>query len=95
MVKRKNNTASAVFFFIKKSIDVKIKKVNEMDYITVIGAGLAGAEAAYQIAKKGIKVKLSFTLPLDRFLPIFICIRSPIFIFSPLILTMYNEECKT
>ncbi|MBE6124263.1 MAG: methylenetetrahydrofolate--tRNA-(uracil(54)-C(5))-methyltransferase (FADH(2)-oxidizing) TrmFO [Erysipelotrichaceae bacterium] len=29
-----------------------------MDYITVIGAGLAGAEAAYQIAKKGIKVKL-------------------------------------
>lgn len=29
-----------------------------MNYITVIGAGLAGAEAAYQIAKKGIKVKL-------------------------------------
>lgn len=28
------------------------------DYITVIGGGLAGAEAAYQIAKKGIKVKL-------------------------------------
>lgn len=28
------------------------------DYITVIGAGLAGCEAAYQIAKKGIKVKL-------------------------------------
>jgi len=28
------------------------------DYITVIGAGLAGAEAAYQIAKRGIKVKL-------------------------------------
>ena len=28
------------------------------DYISVIGGGLAGTEAAYQIAKKGIKVKL-------------------------------------
>lgn len=28
------------------------------DYITVIGAGLAGCEAAYQIAKRGVKVKL-------------------------------------
>ena len=28
------------------------------DYITIIGGGLAGAEAAYQIAKQGIKVKL-------------------------------------
>ncbi len=28
------------------------------DYITVIGGGLAGSEAAYQIAKMGIKVKL-------------------------------------
>ena len=28
------------------------------DFITVIGAGLAGSEAAYQIAKQGIKVKL-------------------------------------
>ena len=28
------------------------------DYIVVIGAGLAGCEAAYQIAKRGIKVKL-------------------------------------
>ena len=28
------------------------------DYIRVIGGGLAGCEAAYQIAKKGIKVKL-------------------------------------
>ncbi len=28
------------------------------DYITVIGGGLAGSEVAYQIAKKGIKVKL-------------------------------------
>ena len=29
-----------------------------MDYIRVIGGGLAGTEAAYQIAKRGIKVKL-------------------------------------
>ena len=28
------------------------------DYVTVIGGGLAGCEAAYQIAKRGIKVKL-------------------------------------
>ena len=28
------------------------------DYITIIGGGLAGTEAAYQIAKHGIKVKL-------------------------------------
>lgn len=28
------------------------------DYITIIGGGLAGCEAAYQIAKAGIKVKL-------------------------------------
>ena len=28
------------------------------DYITIIGGGLAGCEAAYQIAQKGIKVKL-------------------------------------
>ena len=29
-----------------------------IDYITVIGGGLAGCEAALQIAKRGIKVKL-------------------------------------
>lgn len=28
------------------------------DYITIVGGGLAGSEAAYQIAKAGIKVKL-------------------------------------
>ena len=28
------------------------------NYITVIGGGLAGSEAAYQIAKRGINVKL-------------------------------------
>lgn len=31
---------------------------NNMEYITVIGAGLAGCEAALQIAKQGIKVRL-------------------------------------
>lgn len=30
----------------------------KQNYITVIGGGLAGCEAAYQIAKRGIKVKL-------------------------------------
>ena len=29
-----------------------------VDYITIIGGGLAGSEVAYQIAKRGIKVKL-------------------------------------
>ena len=38
------------------------------DYITIIGGGLAGSEAAYQIAKKGIKVKLYEMKP-DRFSP--------------------------
>lgn len=28
------------------------------EYITIVGGGLAGTEAAYQIAKAGIKVKL-------------------------------------
>ena len=28
------------------------------EYITIIGGGLAGSEAAYQIAKRGINVKL-------------------------------------
>ena len=33
-------------------------KLKMKEYITVIGGGLAGAEAAYQIAKRGAKVKL-------------------------------------
>ena len=36
------------------------------DYINVIGAGLAGSEAAYQIAKRGIKVKLYEMKPLKK-----------------------------
>ena len=36
------------------------------DYITIIGGGLAGSEAAYQIAKRGIKVKLYEMKP-DKF----------------------------
>lgn len=35
-------------------------------YITIIGGGLAGSEAAYQIAKRGIKVKLYEMKP-DKF----------------------------
>ena len=31
---------------------------NESDYITVIGAGLAGSEAAWQLARRGIRVRL-------------------------------------
>ena len=31
---------------------------SKANYINVIGAGLAGSEAAYQIAKRGIPVKL-------------------------------------
>ena len=38
------------------------------DYITVIGGGLAGSEAAYQIAKNGIKVKLYEMKP-EKFSP--------------------------
>ena len=38
------------------------------DYITVIGGGLAGSEAAYQIAKRGIKVKLYEMKP-EKFSP--------------------------
>ena len=34
------------------------------DCVTVIGAGLAGCEAAYQLAKRGIKVRLYDTKPL-------------------------------
>lgn len=35
------------------------------DYITIIGGGLAGCEAAYQIAKAGIKVKLYEMKPVN------------------------------
>ena len=38
------------------------------DYITVIGGGLAGSEAAYQIAKRGVKVKLYEMKP-EKFSP--------------------------
>ena len=38
------------------------------DYIAIIGGGLAGCEAAYQIAKQGIKVKLYEMKP-DKFSP--------------------------
>lgn len=35
-----------------------MKMENKYEYVNVIGGGLAGCEAAYQIAKRGIKVKL-------------------------------------
>lgn len=35
-----------------------ISLLSQSSYINVIGAGLAGSEAAYQIAKRGIPVKL-------------------------------------
>ena len=38
------------------------------NYITVIGGGLAGSEAAYQIAKRGVKVKLYEMKP-NKFSP--------------------------
>ncbi len=41
--------------------------MNQMnDYITVIGAGIAGSEAAWQIAEKGIKVKLFEMKPIRK-----------------------------
>lgn len=42
---------------LKKKI-LKMRILIMKDYITIIGGGLAGSEAAYQIAKTGIKVKL-------------------------------------
>ena len=44
------------------------KEEKMKDYIKVIGGGLAGCEAAYQIAKRGIKVKLYEMKP-NRFSP--------------------------
>ena len=41
---------------------------NMKDYITIIGGGLAGSESAYQIAKKGIKVRLYEMKP-EKFSP--------------------------
>ena len=34
--------------------------------VNVIGAGLAGSEAAYQIAKSGVKVKLYEMRPVSK-----------------------------
>ena len=49
----------------------KLKTINGgcmREYISIIGGGLAGCEAAYQIAKRGIKVKLYEMKP-DKFSP--------------------------
>lgn len=37
-----------------------------MTYVTIIGAGLAGSEAAYQLAKRGISVKLYEMRPVQK-----------------------------
>lgn len=44
----------------------RLKKVKKMNKATVIGAGLAGCEAAMQLAKRGIKVTLYEMKPLKR-----------------------------
>lgn len=41
-----------------KNADIKQRKMTETKIINVIGAGLAGCEAAYQAAELGVKVKL-------------------------------------
>ncbi len=51
------------FCTIKQRLVVFLRKNQERrrcmeEYITIIGGGLAGSEAAYQIAKRGINVKL-------------------------------------
>ena len=43
---------------VQLGTDLKRKVISMQDYITIVGGGLAGSEAAYQIAKQGIKVKL-------------------------------------
>ncbi len=37
-----------------------------MNYVNVIGAGLAGCEAAYQLSKRGVKVRLYESKPLKK-----------------------------
>ena len=52
------NTNDKIKIKIYNSNNIKERGKIMKDYITVIGGGLAGSEAAYQIAKAGIKVKL-------------------------------------
>lgn len=47
---------------------LQIRMMNKFDYVNVIGAGLAGCEAAYQIANRGVKVKLYEMKP-QKFTP--------------------------
>jgi methylenetetrahydrofolate--tRNA-(uracil-5-)-methyltransferase len=51
---------------LQRLFNEKRKENKMVDYITIIGGGLAGSEAAYQIAKRGIKVKLYEMKP-DKF----------------------------
>jgi methylenetetrahydrofolate--tRNA-(uracil-5-)-methyltransferase len=50
---------------LEKKKRKKSRDFNMTDYVNVIGAGLAGCEAAWQIAKRGIKVKLYEMKPLS------------------------------
>ncbi len=49
-----------IFCYNDQSENLEISKggIMSSSYINVIGAGLAGSEAAYQIAKRGIPVKI-------------------------------------
>lgn len=40
--------------------------MNETNYVNVIGAGLAGCEAAYQLSRRGVKVKLYECKPIKK-----------------------------
>ena len=50
-----------------KNVDTK-QKIMTNNYINVIGAGLAGCEAAFQAAERGIKVRLYEMKP-QKFTP--------------------------
>ena len=52
-----SNSLVACFYLDLVSTQRGISVVSQ-SYINVIGAGLAGSEAAYQIAERGIPVKL-------------------------------------
>ena len=60
--------ANRKYIKLKLGVDLNCNLEGKfMNYITVIGGGLAGSEAAYQIAKRGIKVKLYEMKPIKFF----------------------------
>ena len=50
--------SQTVVSYLTRGISILSQSIKKAEYINVIGAGLAGSEAAYQIAKRGIPVKL-------------------------------------